>query len=181
MIWRRGKHNIRVGGDFRRIYNDIRTDQNARGSFTFTDFATGYDFADFLLGLPQLTSIQSGNTNYNFRQNSWDLFVQDDWRASANLSFNLGLRYEYVSPFSEAQNRLVNLDINPLITAATPVLPGAVGPFTGEFPSGVVEPDRNNFAPRVGVAWKATKKTVQHRSVRQYRTKLGLPASVRVH
>src|SRR3954470_12225805 len=160
VIWRRGKHNIRVGGDFRRIYNDIRTDQNARGSFTFTDFATGYDFADFLLGLPQLTSIQSGNSTYNFRQNSWDLFVQDDWRASASLSFNLGLRYEYISPFSEAQDRLVNLDINPLITAVTPVLPGAVGPFTGEFPSGVVEPDRNNFAPRVGVAWKATKKTV---------------------
>src|SRR5437762_465985 len=160
VIWRHGKHNIRAGGDFRRIYNDVHTEQNARGSFTFTGFATGYDFADFLSGLPQLTTIQSGNTIYNFRENSWDLFVQDDWRATGNLSFNFGLRYEYVSPFSEAQNRMVNLDLNPLITAASPVLPGVVGPFTGAFPSTLVEPDRNNFAPRVGIAWKAMKNTV---------------------
>ena len=160
MIWRHGKHNIRAGGDFRRIYNDVHTEQNARGSFTYTGFATGYDFADFLSGLPQLTTIQSGNTIYNFRENSWDLFVQDDWRATGNLSFNFGLRYEYVSPFSEAQNRMVNLDLNPLITAASPVLPGVVGPFTGGFPSTLVEPDRNNFAPRVGIAWKAMKNTV---------------------
>jgi trimeric autotransporter adhesin len=160
VIWRRGKHNVRLGGDFRRIYNDIHTDQNGRGSFTFNGSATGNDFADFLFGLPALTSIQSGNTTYQFRQNSWDLFVQDDWRATGNLSFNFGLRYEYVSPFSEAQNRLVNLDINPTISAVSPVLPGAVGPFTGGFPITVIEPDRNNFAPRVGMAWKAGKKTV---------------------
>jgi outer membrane receptor protein involved in Fe transport len=160
VIWRHGKHNLRFGGDFRRIYNDIRTAQNSRGSFTFTGFATGYDFADFLLGLPQLTSIQGGNTTYGFRQNFWDLFVQDDWRATGNLSFNFGLRYEYVSPFSEQNNRLVNLDINPNITAASPVLPGEIGPFTGAFPITVVEPDRHNFAPRVGFAWKPMKKTV---------------------
>jgi outer membrane receptor protein involved in Fe transport len=160
VIWRRAKHNIRLGGDFRRIYNDIRTDQNGRGTFTFNGFATGNDFADFLFGLPALTSIQSGTTTYQFRQNSWDLFVQDDWRATGNLSFNFGLRYEYVSPFSEAQNRLVNLDINPAISAVSPVLPGTVGPFTGGFPITVIEPDRNNFAPRVGLAWKAGKKTV---------------------
>src|SRR5947209_18668052 len=160
VIWRRGKHNLRLGGDFRRIYNDIHTDQNGRGTFTFNGFATGNDFADFLFGLPALTSIQSGKTTYQFRQNSWDLFVQDDWRATGNLSFNFGLRYEYVSPFSEAQNRLVNLDINPAISAVSPVLPGAVGPFTGAFPITVIEPDRNNFGPRVGLAWKAGKKTV---------------------
>jgi trimeric autotransporter adhesin len=160
VIWRRSKHNVRLGGDFRRIYNDIHTDQNGRGTFTFNGFATGNDFADFLFGLPALTSIQSGNTTYQFRQNSWDLFVQDDWRATGNLSFNFGLRYEYVSPFSEAQNRLVNLDINPTISAVSPVLPGAAGPFTGGFPVTVIEPDRDNFAPRIGMAWKAGKKTV---------------------
>jgi hypothetical protein len=160
VIWRHGKHNLRFGGDFRRIYNDLQTVQNARGSFTFTGFATGYDFADFLLGLPQLTSIQGGNTKYGFRQNSWDTFAQDDWRPFGHLSFNLGLRYEYISPFSEENNRLANLDLNPAITAAVPVLPGAIGPFTGGFPITLVQPDRNNFAPRVGFAWKAVKNTV---------------------
>src|SRR5437868_2435979 len=162
VIWRHGNHNLRFGGDFRRLYNDLRTEQNGRGSFTFTGtgFSTGFDFADFLLGLPQLTSIQGGSTTYKFRQNSWDLFVQDDWRATGNLSFNFGLRYEYVSPFSEANNRLVNLDLNSTITAVSPVFPGTSGPFSGGFPITVLEPDRNNFAPRIGIAWKATKKTV---------------------
>ena len=160
VIWRLKKHNLRFGGDFRRLYNDLRSDQNARGSFTFTGFATGFDFADFLLGLPQLASVQAGSTTYNFRANSWDLFVQDDWRLIGNLSLNLGLRYEYVSPFSEAHDQLVNLDINSGITAVAPVFPGSSGPFTGGFPSTVVEPDRNNFAPRIGIAWKPMKKTV---------------------
>ena len=166
VIWRHGKHNIRLGGDFRRIYNAIRSAQNARGSFTFADSGTfagsssGYDFANFLLGLPQQTSIQGGSETYNFRQNSWDLFVQDDWRITGSLSLNLGLRYEYVSPFSEANNRIVNLDLNPTITAASPVFPGGTGAFTGAFPITVVEPDRNNFAPRVGFAWRPMKKTV---------------------
>lgn len=160
VIWRLKKHNVRFGGDFRRLYNDLRSDQNARGSFTFTGFATGFDFADFLLGLPQLASVQAGSTNYDFRANSWDLFVQDDWRLTGNLSLNVGLRYEYVSPFSEANDRLVNLDINSGITAVAPVFPGSSGPFTGGFPVTVVEPDRNNFAPRIGIAWKPMKKTV---------------------
>ncbi len=161
VIWRvTNKHNLRFGGDFRRLYNDVRSDQNARGAFTFNGSATGFDFADFLLGLPQLATVQAGNATYNFRANSWDLFVQDDWRATGNLSFNIGLRYEYVSPFSEAHNRLANLDVNPAITAAVPVLPSAVGPFTGAFPVTLIEPDRNNFAPRIGIAWKPMKNTV---------------------
>lgn len=160
VIWRRGKHNLRFGGDFRRIYNDIRTSQNARGSYTFNGDASGYDFADFLLGFPVQTSIQGGNATYGFRQNFWDLFAQDDWRPFAKLSFNLGLRYEYISPFSEANGQIVNLDLNPTISAAVPVFPGQAGPYTGIFPNTLVQPDRNNFAPRVGFAWRAMKNTV---------------------
>jgi hypothetical protein len=170
--WSRGKHNLRVGGDYRRILQNLRSNQNARGSFTFTGFATGlrsanstvattgFDFADFLLGLPQQTSIQSGTTTYGFRANSWDVYVEDNWRANANLTFNLGLRYEYVSPFSEKDNRIVNLDVAPGFVAVSPVLPDTTGTFTGSFPVSLIEPDRNNFAPRVGVAWKALKNTV---------------------
>src|SRR5262249_20222305 len=114
----------------------------------------------FLLGLPQLTSIQSGANTYGFRANSWDLFVEDNWRVSANLTLNFGLRYEYVSPFSEKNNRIVNLDVAPGVTAAVRVFPGGNGQFTGSFPSSLIEPDRNNFAPRVGIAWKPLKNTV---------------------
>jgi trimeric autotransporter adhesin len=172
MIWTHGAHTLRWGGDFRRIQLNTETDSNSRGSFTFTGArtaatvngvpqpGTGFDFADFLLGLPQLTSVQFGANNYHFRGNSWDLFVQDEWRVRGNLSLNLGLRYEYVSPFSEINNLIVNLDVAPGFTAVAPVLPGNAGPFSGVFPRSLVNPDRNNFAPRVGIAWKPFNNTV---------------------
>jgi hypothetical protein len=93
-----------------------------------------------------------------YRDRSWDLFLQDDWRVRANLTINAGVRYEYVSPYSEASNQLVTLDANADFTAAVPVQAGGVGPFTGPFPITLVTPDRNNLAPRVGLAWKPTAK-----------------------
>jgi hypothetical protein len=172
--WNRGKHNWRFGGDYRRILQSFRSARNAEGSFVFTGFATsqypsgstqpitdtGYDFADFLLGFPQQTSLQSGATSYNFRANAFDFFAQDDWRFRSNLSFNLGLRYEYNGPYTEAANQIANLDVAPGFTAAVPVLPGRAGAFNGTFPASLVRPDRNNFAPRIGVAWKPQKQTV---------------------
>jgi hypothetical protein len=172
--WNHAKHNWRLGGDYRRILQSFHSSRNAEGSFVFTGFATsqyasgsaiaradtGYDFADFLLGLPQQTSRQFGTTAYNFRANSYDLFAQDDWRLRSNLSFNLGVRYEYNGPYTEANNRIANLDVAPGFTAAVPVVPGATGPYNGSFPNSLIQPDRNDWAPRVGIAWKPQKKTV---------------------
>src|SRR5207302_2315973 len=119
-----------------------------------------FDFADFLLGFPQQTSLQSGANSYNFRANALDFFAQDDWRFRSNLSFNLGLRYEYNGPYTDAENRIANLDVGPRLTAAVRVIPGNAGPFNGIFPASLVRPDRNNFAPRIGIAWKPQKQTV---------------------
>lgn len=161
LIYRRGKHTWRWGGDFRRIEVNPETDSNARGTFTFTGLNSGYDFSDFLLGLPQLTSVQFGNNNYHFRGNSWDLFVQDEWRLRGNLTLNLGVRYEYFSPFSEENDRIVNLDLPEGFTAPpVPVQVGQTGPYNGQFPVTLVRPDRNNFAPRLGLAWKPLRNTV---------------------
>ena len=174
VAWNRGKHNWRFGGDYRKILQSFRSARNAEGSFVFTGFATsqyatgstqpvtdtGYDFADFLLGFPQQTSLQSGASSYDFRANAFDFFAQDDWRLRSNLSFNLGLRYEYNGPYTEAQNHIANLDVAPGFMAATPVLPGQAGPVDGIFPASLVRPDRNNFAPRIGIAWKPQKQTV---------------------
>jgi hypothetical protein len=172
--WSRGKHNWRFGGDYRRILQSFRSAKNAEGSFVFTGFATsqfaggsftaapdtGYDFADFLLGLPQQSTLQSGTTAYNFRANSFDLFAQDDFRFRPSLSFNLGLRYEYNGPYTESQNQIANLDVASGFAGAAPVLPGQAGPFNGAYPASLIRPDRNNFAPRIGVAWKPLKQTV---------------------
>jgi outer membrane receptor protein involved in Fe transport len=121
---------------------------------------TGYDFADFLLGYAQQTSLQFGTTAYNFRANAYDFFAQDDWRFRSNLSFNLGVRYEYNGPYTEASNRIANLDVAPGFTAATPVLAGQTGPYNGVFPASLIRPDHNDWAPRVGIAWKPQKQMV---------------------
>jgi hypothetical protein len=128
---------------------------------------TGYDFADFLLGLPQQTSEQFGGINY-FHGNYWDLYAQDEWKMRANLTLNLGVRYEYVSPLTELNNHLVNLDLSPGVLVQTPGLPlqvmpirpGQPGPYSGSLPDSLVRPDRNNFAPRIGFAWKPLSNTV---------------------
>jgi trimeric autotransporter adhesin len=180
VIWNHGKHTWRWGGDFRRVRVSTETNGNPRGSFVFSGEntsqldssgnpvpGTGYDFADFLLGLPQQTSEQFGGTNY-FHGNYWDLYAQDEWKMRANLTLNLGVRYEYVSPLTELNNHLVNLDLSPgvlvqtpgLPLQVTPVQPGQTGPYFGSVPASLVRPDRNNLAPRIGFAWKPLKNTV---------------------
>jgi trimeric autotransporter adhesin len=176
VFWNRGKHNWRIGGDYRRIMQGFRSARNAEGTFVFNGFATseylpgtntavpntGSDFADFLLGLPAQTTLQSGTSAYEFRANSYDLYAQDDWRVLPNLSLNLGVRYEYIGPFTETGDHIANLDVNfsPESVTAFQVLPGQTGPYSGYFPDSLVRPDRNDWAPRVGFAYRLGKKIV---------------------
>jgi trimeric autotransporter adhesin len=178
--WSRGKHNWRFGGDYRRILQSFRSAKNAEGSFVFTGFATsqfassggvpvadtGFDFADFLLGLPQQSTLQSGTNSYDFRANSFDVYAQDDFRFRPSLSFNLGLRYEYNGPYTEARNQIANLTVGNGFTSAQPVvpagalLPSTTGGLATSSTQSLINPDRNNFAPRIGIAWKPMKQTV---------------------
>jgi trimeric autotransporter adhesin len=155
-----GRSTWRIGGDYRDIRADSRSDANARGSFVFTGLHTGVDFGDFLLGLPQQASVQFGPGLARFRSRSWDLFAQNDWRVSDRVTVNAGLRYEYFSPLSETDNRLVTLDVAPGFTAAVPVVAGAPGPYSGLLPETIVRPFERGLAPRVGVAWRPTQGTV---------------------
>ena len=169
-------HTLQGGIEFRWAQINTNTDQNARGSFSFSGLVTsafvngqptpgtGFDFADFLLGFPQSSSIRYGTTNTYFRSNVYAAWLQDEWRALPNLTFNIGMRYEYYSPFYEKFDHLANLDIAPGFTGAAVVTPDQPGPYTGAFPRGLVEPDTNNLATRVGFAWRPwSKKRTQVR------------------
>ncbi|MGA3072506.1 MAG: TonB-dependent receptor [Bryobacteraceae bacterium] len=149
VILSRGKHTLTLGMLYGR--NDFSTDsqQNGRGTFNFTGAATGSDFADFLLGLPQSASVQYGPAMY-FTQNTWNGYVLDDWKVGANLTLNLGLRYEIFAPLQEKYGEMANLDIGPGFVSVTPVTPSS-----GSFPAGLINPDYRNFSPRVGLTWKA--------------------------
>jgi trimeric autotransporter adhesin len=170
-----GKHSFRAGIDANWAQRDSKTDSNGRGTFTFTGYATillnsegsqvsgtGNDFADFLLGLPYATSRRyvdstvnpQGNGMY-LRNRGWNLYVMDNWRVRSNLTLNYGLRYEYTGPSFEKYNRLVSLDANSDFSDLAQVFPNEKGPISGRyFSRSLVNPDRNNFAPRVGIAWK---------------------------
>ena len=148
----RGAHTPKLG--FQWYYTQINYLQSnlSRGRFTFSGAftsdpaattTTGDPFADFLLGFPQVTERSVGRAQAYLRQSSYALFAQDDWRASDRLTLNLGLRYEYFTPFTEKRGQMLNLDFS--------TLPGPPQLVATER---AVEPDRNNFAPRFGLAWR---------------------------
>ena len=162
------KHQLRIGGDYRLDGSTSDTNSNARGSFTFTGVysggaqvagRTGADFADFLLGLPQQAALQVGGTS-RLRQHSFDAFLEDNWQKSSKLTLNLGLRYELAKPYVEVNGRMANLDVTPAFTAASAVLAGGSGPYTGVFPACLLNTDLNNLGPRLGVAYRLVPNTI---------------------
>jgi hypothetical protein len=156
MLWNRGSHNLIFGGDFRRQEFNYLSQQDPRGMFTFTGAAAGSDFADFLLGIPDTSSIAFGNADKYFRESVYDAYITDDWRISPEFTLNAGVRWEYGAPITELYNRLVNLDILPGFTAVAPVLAGnPVGTLTGQhYPNSLLRPDKAGVEPRVGIAWR---------------------------
>ena len=153
--WFRGRQNIAFGGEVRKYDFDTIAQQDPRGSFTFTG-ASGSDFADFLLGLPQTSSIAFGNADKYFQNNSYAAYLTDDVRLSPSFTINLGVRWEYEAPMTERFGRLVNLDVAPGFTAVTPVVAtDATGVLTSsQYPSSLLRPDRSGIQPRLGIAWR---------------------------
>ncbi len=158
-----GKHNIRLGGEVRRVQQNLLTDPNARGTFAFSGYTTsdftasglpvantGFDFADFLLGLPQTTSVRFGETSNYFRSWVYSVFLQDDWRATAHLTILYGLRYEYFLPFTERYGHLSDLTFTPGFSSAAVV----TGQNPGNLPSSLLRGDAHDFAPRLGLAYR---------------------------
>ncbi len=159
LTWVHGLHNFTFGGDYRRQQFNQFADSNGRGTYTFTGAATsllvdgvaqsgtGYDLADFLLGMPATSSIRYGNPDKYLRGSGYDFFVNDDWRIAPRFSLILGLRWDYATPVTELYNRLVNLDIAPGYSAVTVV-------EAGQRDRSLIRPDRNNISPRLGFAWR---------------------------
>lgn len=147
----RGAHQMKVGGDIRVPIRNIYLDVPAtRGMFTFDGNRTGIGMADFLLGYPsnaQLTNLFVVDQ----RMKMYSAFFQDDWKVTPKLTVNLGLRYDYATWPYEGQDRMTNLD---------PVTGQKFTPANSQVGRGLVKPDKNNFAPRIGLAYQLTPKTV---------------------
>ena len=156
-----GRHSVKTGVEFQHVRTEVQ-DVNPlygrdeyQGRFTrpagITSTASEYDLADFMLGLRSRYAL----TNFfiaNLRQNLYFGYVQDDFKLSPKLTLNLGLRYEYATPQWERDNNLTNFD--PATRTMIRATDGSIGERS------LVNPDRNNFGPRLGFAFSADDKTV---------------------
>lgn len=151
LAYTHGAHNIRTGFDLRRLATGTASVNDARGFFTFNAQMTGYAPADFLLGLPQrvLTSVKRIQGYVVTWRNGF--FIDDSWQASRKLTLSLGLRYDQnVVPYTTIGNvSILNQEGTKLIPEVKPT-PG----FSFHAPNNL------NFAPRLGLAYRATEKTV---------------------
>jgi hypothetical protein len=151
LSWVHGAHQFKFGGEIRGPMRNIYLDvPGLRGSFSFDGNRTGIGLADFLLGYP----VGSQLTNLNVvdqRLKMFAGFVQDDWKVSPKLTVNLGLRYDYATWPYEGADRMTNLD---------PITGQKFTPANSNFGRSLVQSDKNNFAPRIGLAYQLNSNTV---------------------
>ncbi|MGA3049788.1 MAG: TonB-dependent receptor [Terracidiphilus sp.] len=168
--WVKGKHSLKFGYEYEHIWMAVNDNNPLYGSWTYGSgySATGAKvtddyWADFLFGTT--TSYQLANYFVvHLRQSLDSAYAQDDWKVLPNLTLNLGVRWEYGSPYSEWKNNISNFD--PASQSVLTVTPGAVAgngitpvSASGVYGSTLVNPDLNDFSPRVGFAYALTPKT----------------------
>jgi hypothetical protein len=139
-----GAHAVRAGVELRFKHNELVDITRRTPSYTFTGAVTNNDVADLLLGVSRTLSATTAPV-IEWNQQAYSSFVQDDWKVTPRLTVNLGLRYEYGTPYyGGGSNQNVNFDF------ATGQLV-----YASKDDKYLIDPDRNNFGPRLGFAWQA--------------------------
>jgi hypothetical protein len=148
----RRDHTFKIGGEFsyEKIVHDTLLDNY--GVFLFNGSKTGNAYADFLLGLPASMS-QDAPVRKLDNGAYYSAFVQDDYRIHPRVTLNLGLRYDLQMPLTDPQNRKLAY-VPGAKSQVSPNAPeGLLFPGDSGIPRGIVQTDKNNFAPRLGIAW----------------------------
>ena len=175
--WFRGRHTFKFGFNLSRAeWDDLAANANLFGNVNFSNRFTslnragavgGSAYADFLLGIP--SSVARAFAPLEADRNRWqyDLYAVDDFKLSNKITLNLGLRYELHPPWREVNNRLALFDIG---TGKVVVPDGMAAKISPLFPTGflnvveassvglpsstLIRADKNNFAPRFGIAYR---------------------------
>ncbi|HMG85357.1 MAG TPA: TonB-dependent receptor [Terracidiphilus sp.] len=186
--WVKGKHSLKFGYEYEHIWMAVNDNNPLYGSFTYgsgyslcdaaisplcatnasggaapTAPVTDTYWADFLFGTT--TSYQLANYFVvHLRQTLDSAYAQDDWKVTPNLTLNLGVRWEYGSPYSEWKNNISNFD--PVSQTVLTITPGAVAGngitpvhSSGVYGSTLVNPDLADWSPRMGFAYALSPKT----------------------
>lgn len=148
----KGAHTFKFGGQLLLQHVKLLPDFTANGQFQFTGYATGSDFADFLLGLPSLYT-QGFSPAFYERSPYVGAYAQDSWRITSNVTVNYGLRWDMISPWSEEHNQTGTL-IPGEQSVVFPTAPtGFVFPGDPGVPASIAPTRYNNFSPRIGLAY----------------------------
>jgi outer membrane receptor protein involved in Fe transport len=165
LVLEMGHHSLSVGGEFIKYAYSVLDPGVLSGSYTFNGTFTaipGSDvtgLADLVLGLPATTSISTTNTVFHENLAYFAGYVQDDYRITPRLTLNLGLRWEFDGPYSEAHNQMYTF--NPNVTDTTTNLPGGIQ-FAGVngAPHTLIARVYTGFLPRAGFNYRLFRNTV---------------------
>ncbi len=154
-----GRHSLKVGYEYLTVQTAVQDTNPLLGIDTysgqysrFSGAANNiYNLADFMFGVRSQYEL-ANMTVANMRQKFHYAFVQDDIKVSRRLTLNLGLRYEFGTPYYEKDNKLSNYD--PVSNSIIMAKDGSM------YDRGLVDPDKNNFGPRLGFAYNLMDKTV---------------------
>lgn len=164
----RGRHNMRGGVNYTHIvFEHYAADASLFGNLTFSNRYTGFPYADFLLGLPSTAQRSFPPLRQDRLRHQYDFYFTDDFKLTPKLTVNLGLRYEYHPGWKEKNGYLSMFDLK---CACIVVQDGSLSKVSPLFPKGyvnvveagsvglpgdtLIRTDRNNFAPRAGLAWR---------------------------
>ena len=177
LSWIRGRHAAKFGGELRFEQFTILEPAAPRG---YMDFGGGFindnlaapgtggeAFASFMQGIPDGGSITSVTPNIDYSRQIYAVYALDDFKVSPRLTLNLGLRYELFTTIKEANDNQATFDFSSLSLIApsgqnaqlTPTL-GTELTLQNNGSRGLIRPDRNNFAPRIGLAYQLSEKIV---------------------
>ncbi len=156
--WLVRRHNFKTGYEFTYVRQIVQDVNPIYGDMEYQSSFTGYTISDFLFGVPNEIDLTNKFVAH-LRQGGHSAFIQDDWRVLSRLTLNLGVRYEYASHFYEKDSRLTNFDPNST-------------PYTGQllrasssgsaYQKQLIDPDMNDFMPRIGFAYSASQNFVIH-------------------
>ena len=170
-VW--NKHTSRFGiqAQNRRFFHI--TEVPPRGTFTFNGQFSGTAgnannaIADFLLGYCSACGGAFGSSRSNYRSGTIAPFFDDVWQVSRKLTLHLGVRYDYLAPWTEQSHQEGAFDpVSGKIgyNVVPSSVPASLAPLiinqSGFYPAGIVNPDKNNWSPRIGVAYSVSASTV---------------------